>query len=201
MLQRTKDLDRVPVFSQWPEKRGFERAYHDNPEAQAKLVRNLFALAACEVFSSSDSKVISAIEMLIVAFTDKYPTYLAPKYIVNDDTGGGVYEVEPLLLEQVIALVKEQTLKIVPLDIQDFEALYKGNPVAQAHFVENLLGFRAVHSEFGPADDDSTEIVKEIETVINAFSAAFPDYLDKEAGSNPLLIEAATELTREYYAA
>ncbi len=201
MPQKRSSLDRISATSQWPERRGFERVYVYNPEVQAKLINNLFAMVAFEVKRSKDGAIIEALEMIIVAFSDKFPEYLSATYdLTGLGCGGGMYIAKPSLLHKASALIKKQELKVIASDALAFESLYRDNPAPQARLVEALFGFRAVHTDFA-TEEDSPEIVNEIELIIRAFTREFPDYLEPETRPDQRLIRMVGEVLEAQHAA
>ncbi len=201
MLQRNKQLDALPHTHQWQESRGFERLYDKNPHAQARFVRSLASMAAFETSRDKGRGVIDALEMIIIAFSDRYSEYLQPTYSLSGhDLGGGLYEADPILLDQIEGLRREQELKLSALEGEDFNTLYSGDPIFQARFVESLLGFSAVHSEFGSIERDSSIIVEEVNTVVTAFTRQFPEYV-MAPNSDPALCRRAQALLEQPHAA
>lgn len=201
MLLRDKQLDALPHTHQWQELRGFERLYDKNPHAQARFVRSLASMAAFEANRNDDGGVVDALEMLIIAFSDRYSEYLQPTYDLSEhDLGGGLYEADPMLLDQIEVLKREQKLKLSALEGEDFSVLYGDDPIFQARFIESLLGFSAVHSEFGSIEYDSSIIVKEVDAVVIAFTRQFPEYV-MAPNSDPALSQRVRALLERPYAA
>ncbi len=171
--------------------------YVSNPEAQKRLINNLFALASFESTAANNISVLEALEMIIVAFSHKFPEYLSPKW---GDREYGSYTANPLLLHRAEALIKEQRLELDGSDALAFESVYRDNSNPQARFIESLLGFRESHTSFA-VDDDSSEIVREIELVVRTFTQEFSDYLKPKARSDAWLIRMVEEILENQHAA
>lgn len=192
MLLRERKINVLSRISQWYELRGFERLYDKNPEAQAKLVSNLLAMAAFESTSddSNGGEVISALETIVISFTSRHSEYLQDTVNLSGlDLGPGTYEADPMLIDQIVTLMNDQKLKLSALDGENFEKLYKENFYFQACFIEGLLGLRAVHTEFGPIDDNSSEVIEVVDTAVRMFTNMFSDYLGKDARPDGVLLK------------
>ncbi len=204
MLLRERRINVLSRVSQWYELRGFERLYDKNPEAQAKFVSNLLAMAAFESTSndSNGSEVVSALETIVTSFTSRHSEYLQAAVDLSGlDLGPGAYEADPMLVDQIVALMYEQKLKLSALDGESFEKLYEEDPYFQVCFIEGLLGLRAVHTEFGPIDDNSVEVIKAIDTVVIAYTNIFSDYLGEDAHPEDILLRKVNGILKAQHAA
>jgi hypothetical protein len=195
MLLRERRINVLPRIAQWSELRGFERLYHKNPEAQEKFINNLLAMAACNIEVGDSNDINDAIGTIVVSFTERHSEYLRPTFdLSSHDVGGGIYEADPFLVDQIVALLGQQKLNVSALDGESFERLYKDQPHFQSVFVEVLLGYRAVHTEFGAIDDNSQDVIEAIDSVVTGFTDMFSDYLVDEAMSDCLLVRKVRDL-------
>lgn len=58
-----------------------------------------------------------------------------------------------------------------------FERLYANNQAAQARAVMFLVGFMAMHEEFGNAHERSAEVASALRVVLRDFVTTFPDFM------------------------
>lgn len=101
-----KALADAPVadFAHFNERRGFERTYVQNPDAQARGARFLLGLLALhQEFGpvSPDSAIIlKGLKAALRDYTARFPEFLTRSEVAGE-LGGGIYAPDPLLLENL----------------------------------------------------------------------------------------------------
>lgn len=58
-----------------------------------------------------------------------------------------------------------------------FERVFLRNPFEQEKHVSTLVGTIALHSEFGPLDENSAEVIAAAKLLVVDFSERFPEFL------------------------
>ena len=94
---------------QWPERRGFERRCVGNPETPARLLKWLLGLYALytELGQShpNSQEFAEGVIVTIRAIIAKYPECLETEYKIDNEAGGGIYSVDPRLLQKINELL------------------------------------------------------------------------------------------------
>lgn len=105
MAARGRDIEKLGSTNQYMERRGFERLYFRNPDAQARYVQSLLGHRAQHTelgpIDENSLVVVAVTDILIKAFTTNFPDYLQTNYPVDNELGGGTYNADPDLVRRV----------------------------------------------------------------------------------------------------